>query len=195
MPAAPLDFSDRDGLRRSMQGAAVLYNTYWVRFGTGRTTFDQAVENSRVLFDAAVEAGVGRIVHLTVVNPSTESRLPYFRGKGKVEEILRATGIPHAIIRPTLVFGNDDLLLNNMAWALRRFPLFSVFRSGEYPVQPVGAVDLAAQAVKAGSREDSLASDAAGPDTFIFEEPLSLLAWAMGPVPGCCIRRRSWDSP
>ena len=113
--ASPLDFSDPDGLRLSMQGAAVLYNTYWIRFGRGRTTFDQAVENSRVLFAAAAKAGVGRIVHFSVANASSGSRLPYFRGKVQVEEILQGIGIPYAIIRPTLGFGKGDLLLNNMA--------------------------------------------------------------------------------
>ena len=84
VPAAPLDFSDPDGLCRSMQGAGVLYNTYWIRFGRGRTTFEQAVENSRVLFDAGVRAGVGRIVHFSVANASPDSALPYFRGKGRL---------------------------------------------------------------------------------------------------------------
>ena len=132
VPAAPLDFSDPDGLCLSMEGAAVLCNTYWVRFGTGRTTIDQAVGNSKVLFGAAAKAGVGRIVHFSVVNAFKEARLPYFRGKGQVEEILRDTGIPFAIIRPTLVFGVGDLLLNNMTWALRRFPVFPVFGRGGY---------------------------------------------------------------
>ena len=85
--AFPLDFSGPQGLRRSMEGAGVLYNTYWIRFGRGRNTFQRAVENSRVLFDAASEAGVGRIVHFSVANASVESRLPYFRGKGQVEDI------------------------------------------------------------------------------------------------------------
>ena len=92
LPAAPLDFSDPDGLCRSMQGAGVPYNTYWIRFARGRITFEQAVENSRVLFDAAARAGVGRIVHLSVANTSPESALPYFRGKGQVEEILKEAG-------------------------------------------------------------------------------------------------------
>ena len=43
-----------------------------------------------------------------VANASTESRLPYFRGKGKVEEILKRSGLSYAIIRPTLVFGEGD---------------------------------------------------------------------------------------
>ena len=177
--AAPLDFSDPAGLRRSIEGASVLYNTYWVRFGRGRTTFDQAVENTRILFDAAARAGVGRIIHFSVANASPDSRLPYFRGKGKVEEILKGMDIPYTIIRPTLVFGEGDLLLNNMAWALRRFPVFPVFGNGNYPVQPVYAEDLAALAVDAGSRGDSFVADAAGPDTFTFEELLRLLAKAV----------------
>ena len=179
VPAAPLDFSDLDGLCRSMQGAGVLYNTYWVRFGRGLTTFDQAVANSKLLLDAAARAGVGRIVHFSVANASTESRFPYFRGKGQVEEILQDLGIPYAIIRPTLVFSEGDLLLNNMAWALRRFPVFPVFGKGDYQIQPIYAGDLVAQAVAAGSQNENTVADAAGPDTFTFEELLRLLAKAV----------------
>ena len=91
---APLDFSDRDGLCRSMQGSSVLYNTYWVRFERGQTTFDRAVENSRALFEAAAKAGVGRIVHISVSNASSDSRLPYFKGKGRVEETLKGPRRP-----------------------------------------------------------------------------------------------------
>ena len=180
MPAAPLDFFDPPQLSRSMDGAGVLYKTYWVRFGRGRTTFDQAVENSKALFDAAAQAGVGRIVHFSVANASPDSRLPYFRGKGQIERILKDTRIPYAIIRPTLVFGDGDLLLNNMAWALRRFPFFPGFGRGDYPVQPVYAEDLVAQAVTAGSRCESFVAHAAEPETFTFEELLRLLADAVG---------------
>ena len=177
--ALPLDFSDPDGLRRSMEGADVLYNTYRIRFARGWNTFEQAVDNSRLLFDAAANAGVEEIVHFSVANASSESRLPYFRGKGQVEEILKASGLSYAIIRPTLVFGEGDLLLNNMAWALRRFPVFPVFGNGDYRMQPIYAEDLAAQAADAGSRWDSFVADAAGADTFTFEELLWLLAEAV----------------
>ena len=177
---APLEFSDRDGLRRSMQGAGVLYNTYWVRFAHGRITFDRAVENSKILFEAAAKAGVGRIVHLSVANPSRESELPYFRGKAQVEEMLEGLGVPYGIIRPTLVFGAGDLLLNNIAWALRRFPVFPVYGSGNYLVQPVYARDLADQAVEAGSHSEDTVADAAGPDTFSFEELLRLVVAKTG---------------
>ena len=177
--ALPLDFSDPDGLRRSMEGAGVLYNTYWIRFARRGTTFDQAVDNSKLLFEAAADAGVERVVHFSVANASTESRLPYFRGKGQVEEILANNGLSYAIIRPTLVFGERDLLLNNMAWALRRFLIFPMFGNGDYRVQPIYAEDLAAQAVDAGSRTGNSVADAAGPDTFSFKELLRLLASAV----------------
>ena len=178
--AAPLDFSDPDGLYRSMQGADVLYNTYWVRFERGRTTFDRAVENSSVLFEAAAKAGINRIVHISVSNASSGSRLPYFKGKGQVEESLKGLGVPYAIIRPTLTFGAGDLLLNNMAWALRRFPFFPICGNGNYPVQPIYAGDLADQAVAAASQAGNSVSDAAGPETLSFEALLRLIASSMG---------------
>ena len=178
--AAPLDFSDPEGLRRSMEGVGVFYNTYWMRFARGRSTFDHAVENSKRLFDAAEKEGVERIVHISVTNPSSTSRLSYFRGKGLVEEALVGLGVPYAIIRPTLVFGEGDLLLNNMAWALRRFPFFPVCGSGDYTVQPIYVEDLAAQAVEASVQSGSSVADAAGPDIFSFNALLRLLAFSMG---------------
>ena len=180
---APLDFSDVDGLCRSMRGAGVFYNTYWVRYPHGSTTFDLAVDNTRTLFEAAQRAGVGRIVHFSVTNASSGSGLPYFRGKARVEDILKDLRVSHSIIRPTLVFGVGDLLLNNMAWALRRFPVFPVYGKGDYPVQPVYVEDLATQAVEAGSQSENSVADAAGPDTFSFEALLRLLASSVGVRP------------
>ena len=176
----PLEFLDTERLSRSMEGAGVLYNTYWIRYARWPMSFDTAVENTGTLFEAAAEAGVGRIVHLSVANPSVDSRLPYFRGKAQVEEMLMGLGVSYAIIRPTLVYGDGDLLLNNMAWALRRLPAFLVYGDGGYPVQPVHVEDVAAQAVEAGSQDGNSISDAAGPETFSFEELLRLLASAMG---------------
>ena len=198
---APLDFSDPEGLGRSMEGAGVLYNTYWIRFARGRTTFDQAVENTRTLFEAARDAGVGRVVHFSVANASSESRLPYFRGKGQVEKILKAMGIPYAIIRPTLVFGEGDLLLNNMAWALRSFPVFPVFGKGDYLVRPVYAGDLAAQVVEAGLRTESFVADLKAlsptpPGRRRSRSRSCCGCWARRSAPefGWCIRRRPWGS-
>ena len=160
--STPLQFTDKRSLTHAMQGADVFYNTYWIRFERGPTTFGEAIENSKMLFEAAIDAGVSKIVHVSVSNPSADSPLPYFSGKWRVEEALKSYGIPYAIIRPTLVFGKDDLLLNNIAWALRRFPLFPVYGNGNYQVQPIFAEDLAVQIVEAATSTESFTADAAG---------------------------------
>ena len=87
-----------------------------------------------------------------------------------IENIPKGTGIPCAIISPTQVFGEGYLLLNNIACALRRFPVFPVFGRRDYQVQAIYAEDLAAQALAAGFRNNSFVADAAGPDTFTFNE-------------------------
>ena len=62
------------------------------------------------------------------------------------------------------------MLINNIAWGLRRFPLFPVFGSGDYHVQPVHVYDLAGIAVAAAGESMDLTVDAAGPETLTFEE-------------------------
>jgi nucleoside-diphosphate-sugar epimerase len=170
LPTAPLQFKDVAALVESLRGAETLYNTYWIRFAHAGTTFDRAVENTRVLFRAALEAGVGRIVHISVTKACQNSPYPYFRGKAAVEQELSTLGLPYAIVRPTLVFGPHDILVNNIAWILRRFPLFLVPGRGEYCVQPVAVEDVAALAVEAAGSSGNPVLDAAGPDTLTFDE-------------------------
>ena len=65
-----------------------------------------------------------RIVHISVTHASSDSPLPYYAGKGQQEELLKESGVPYSIVRPTLVFGKEDILVNNIAWLIRKFPLF-----------------------------------------------------------------------
>ena len=59
-----------------MRGAGILYNTYWVRYARGQTTFDRAVENTRTLSEAAESADVGRVVHSSVAKTSCSRPVP-----------------------------------------------------------------------------------------------------------------------
>ena len=176
----PYRFDDPGALAASLEGADVLYNTYWVRFPRGKLTFDVAVARCGALIDAAERAGVKRIVHVSITNPSADSRLPYFRGKGMVEEAVTGSSLTWAIARPALVFGEGDILLNNVAWAVRRFPVFPLAGSGLYKVQPVFVGDVAGIAVDAGRLADNLVIDAVGPETFTFAELVSLIADRVG---------------
>jgi uncharacterized protein YbjT (DUF2867 family) len=179
--AAPLDFENLDRLEADLKGAATLYNTYWVRFEYGGMTFRQAVRHTADLFACARRAGVQKIVHIGVTHASDASRLPYYRGKWLQEQALKACGVPYAIVRPTLVFGPGDILVNNMAWLLRKSPVFPIFGSGDYRLQPVYVGDLARIAVDAAGRAGSTTEDAAGPETYTFEEFIRLLAGRIRP--------------
>ncbi len=180
LTAAPLDFADRDGLINSLRGASVLFNTYWVRFPYGSATFEQAVANTERLLEAAVAAGVQRVVHISITNASVSSPLPYFRGKGLTEEAIIRSGLSYAVIRPTLIFGREDVLVNNIAWILRRVPIFGVPGSGDYRVQPVSVEDVADLAVVAGFRTDNVVQDAVGPEIFPFKGFIHMISAAVG---------------
>ena len=174
-------FDDPAALVRSLEGVHTLYNTYWVRFDHGQTTFTNAVENSRMLFCAAQRAGVCRIVHVSITNPSIDSPLPYFRGKALVEYALAQTAMPYAIVRPTWLFGGQrDVLVNNIAWILRHVPVFATPGDGRYLVQPVHVDDLARICVDAGRQRDDCVIDAAGPERMPFAQLVALVRTAMG---------------
>ena len=177
---ARLQFDDFQALVDSLKGVDVLYNTYWVRFNYGETTFERAVQNSQMLIRAAEEAGVRRLVHISITNPSEDSPLPYFRGKALVERAIRNSSLSYGIIRPTVLFGEGDILLNNIAYFLRRFPIFIVPGKGDYRLQPVYVDDVAALAVEAGERMDNFALDAVGPEVFTFAELVRLIKDAVG---------------
>jgi NADH dehydrogenase len=176
----PLDFADVPSLVRDLDGVATLYNTYWVRFAHGATNHEQAVENSRTLFDAARRAGVQRIVHVSITHPTVESPYPYFRGKALVERALAESGISHAILRPAILFGNDGVLINNIAWLLRRLPVFAVGGRGEYRIRPVHVDDLADLCIAAGGQRDDSIIDAVGPERPTFFELVHAIRDAVG---------------
>ena len=177
--AYPLDF-DEASMTRSLQGVDVLVNTYWVRFDRGENTQPRAVENTRKLVNAAVAAGVKRIVHVSITNPSPESQLPYFWGKAANEKAVIDSGLSYAILRPTVLVGDEDILINNIAFLLRRFPIFFLPGDGSYKLQPVYVDDVAELAVEGVYRTDNYIIDAVGPDVFTFKEMVELIAEKIG---------------
>jgi uncharacterized protein YbjT (DUF2867 family) len=178
--ALPYRFDDPSALARSLDGVSTLYNTYWVRFEQGRTTFAAAVANSRALFEAARLAGVARIVHVSIANPSTDSPLPYYRGKALVEQALAAGDVPYAIVRPTWFFGGRDILTNNIAWVVRHMPVFVVPGDGRYLVQPIHVDDFAQICLRAAHGVTGAITDAAGPDTMTYEQLVRAVRDALG---------------
>lgn len=183
VPVFPLAWGDPDALARALDGVDVLINTYWVRFDHPRFTHAEAVANSGRLFEAARRAGVRRVVHTSITKPDAASPLPYFSGKARVEELLAATGLPRSILRPAVLFGDDageDILVNNMAWALRRFPVVGYCGDGDYRLQPIHVDDYARLCLEHAAREGDETVAAIGPETFTYRGLLRALGEAIG---------------
>jgi uncharacterized protein YbjT (DUF2867 family) len=180
--AQPFNFDNPAALVESLRGATVVYNTYWIRFNTREPGFQPAVavENTLKLFEAARQAGVSRVVHTSITNPSEDSPLEYFRGKAVLERTLQESGLSYAILRPGVLFGHEDILINNIAWTLRRLPMFGVFGDGHYRLQPIHVDDFAALAVEQGKDRSDRVIDAIGPETFTYRRLVEEIAGILG---------------
>jgi NADH dehydrogenase len=175
----PLDFDHPSRLVDALHGVDTLYNTYWVRSNHGAATFAVAVRNTGMLIDAAREAGVRRLVHISIANPD-RSNHPYYRGKAQLEQRVKGSGLSYAIVRPTLLFGHGDVLINNISWFIRHLPVFAIPGDGQYRLQPVFVEDYADRIVAAGSAAENLTIDAAGPEVFTFDGLVRMLREAIG---------------
>lgn len=176
----PYDFDNPDKLAESLRDASALINTYWVRFPHGKSTFESAVQNTRTLIDAAKRAGLRRIVHVSIANPSLDSPLGYYKGKAQLEDAVKNSGLSYAIVRPTVIFGAEDILINNIAWFVRHFPAFGIPGDGRYGIRPIYVEDMAQILADAAERRTNAVIDAVGPETFRFEELVRLIAKETG---------------
>ena len=178
--AFPYNFEHPGELTGVLRGASTLINTYWVRFPRGKTTFETAVQNTRTLIRSACAAGVRRIVHVSIANPSVDSPLGYYKGKALLEQAVIDSGLSYAILRPTVIFGSEDILINNIAWFVRHFPVFGIPGDGRYGIRPIYVEDMARLMVEAVDQKENSVLNAVGPETFTFEEVVKLVAEQMG---------------
>jgi uncharacterized protein YbjT (DUF2867 family) len=179
----PYNFNHPEKLAESLKGVSVLYNTYWVRFNYTTFKHSVAVQNTLKLFEAAHKAGVGRIVHTSITNPSENSSLEYFSGKAVLEKALMASGISYCILRPAVIFGKEDILINNIAWLVRKFPVYGVFGDGQYKLQPIFVEDFAQLAIEEGRSTENRIIDAIGPETFTYKELVQTIGRIIGKKP------------
>jgi uncharacterized protein YbjT (DUF2867 family) len=178
--AVPFNFAEPEKLRESLRGVDALVNTYWVRFDHRLFTHEQAVANTKAMFSAAKEAGVRRIIHISITNPDGSSRLPYFQGKAALESFLMRLGVSYCILRPTVLFGKEDVLINNIAWCLRHLPVVGVFGAGDYRLQPIYVGDLAEAAAENVHGSQNKVIEAIGPETFTYRELIARIGKGIG---------------
>lgn len=174
------NFDHPERLAETLRGTSTLINTYWVRFPRGEATFESAVQNTRILMAAAKNAGVQRIVHVSIANPSPESPLCYYKGKAQLEKAVIESGLAYTILRPTVIFGLEDILINNIAWFVRHFPVFAVPGDGRYRIRPILVEDMARLIVDGVEQEGNRVLHAVGPETYTFEELVRLISNQLG---------------
>jgi NADH dehydrogenase len=176
----PFQPEDRAATVAALRGVETLYNTYWIRFPRAGDTYMTAVARSTALLAAAREAGVRRVVHVSVIRATTDGPTPYVRAKADLEAIIKASGLEWSIVRPTLLFGRDDILLNNLAWALRRLPVYGIPGRGRYRIHPIHVDDVARICIEAATWEPGRTRDAAGPEQLEYRDLVGLIRAAVG---------------
>jgi len=180
LPVFPLQFQGEDSMINALKGADIFINTYWIRYPYKELTHENAAKNIQFLVQCAKKAGVRQIIHLSVSNPSENSNLSYYKGKAQAENMIKNSGLSYLILRPTLVFGLEDILINNIAWLLRSFPFFVLPRPMDYSVQPIYAGDVADIVFEHLLCKESKTIDAAGPETYRMDELVRMISRAIG---------------
>jgi uncharacterized protein YbjT (DUF2867 family) len=180
------NFEKTELLEQSLVGTSCLINTYWVRFPHGGSNFELAVKNTLTLFRAAKRAGIQRIIHVSIANPSLNSSLGYYRGKAQLEQALLDSGVRYTILRPTVIFGREDILINNIAWFVRHLPVFGIPGDGRYRIRRIYVEDMAKLMADSVEKQENEIIDAVGPETFSFEELVRTIGVQIG-KPTCIV--------
>ena len=177
------DVSDPVSLREALTGADAV--VHLVAIITGRPAdFERVMTRGTAnLLTAAQEAGVGRVVYMSALGTSeqTKDSVPYYRAKWACEQAVTASGISHAILRPSFVFGPDGGALPRFLRIARLAPVTPVMGSGRQRIQPIWVDDLAgAVAATLIGPPAGGVIELGGPDVVDWNELWSLLKSAQG---------------
>ena len=170
----PLAF-DEDALAADLSGVDTLFNTFGSGSHAARPTIGWRSPTRGYCSAPRRGWACDDIVHVSIANLEERPSDPYYAGKGEVERALRAAGPSWAILRPAVLFGDEPILVNSIAWLLRHLPVFLIPGDGRYGIQPAHVEDLADLAVAAAASNVNSVGDVAGPETFTFEEFVRLI--------------------
>ena len=140
------DMTDRESLRRAVDGAEVVLHLVAIRQGP-EEQFRQIMEQgTRELVAAAQEAGVRRFVLMSALGTSEETKdlVPYYHAKWEQEQTLRASGLEHVIFRPSFVFARDGGILPTFRKLAKLTPVTPIIGSGQQRIQPIWIDDVGA---------------------------------------------------
>jgi nucleoside-diphosphate-sugar epimerase len=154
---------DLAGLSRAFAGSDVVVQA--IQFPNhpvenarkGYTYLEVDGRGTEVAAEAARKVGVRRLVYISGAGAGRGRREPWFAAKDRAEAAIRASGLEHALLRPSLVYGPGDRSMARLIWMCRHLPVVPVVGHGRNPLYPLHVADLAACVVQAVERQDARA--------------------------------------
>jgi uncharacterized protein YbjT (DUF2867 family) len=178
------DMTDPAGLRRAVEGVETVVHLVAIRQGREREFQRIMVDGIRDLLAAASAAGVRRFVHMSALGTSEQTRdlVPYYRAKWDAEELVRASGLPYVIFRPSFVFARDGGILPTFVKLARFAPVTPITGSGRQRLQPIWVDDVATYFADAVVRDDVAGHvyELGGPDAVTWNELWARLKSTLG---------------
>jgi uncharacterized protein YbjT (DUF2867 family) len=173
------DVTDAATLEGVCDGVDTLVHLVAIIEEQGGATFDTVIrQGSENIFREARRAGVRHVVYVSALGAQDNPRFQYHQAKWRAEQALQQSGLPHTILRPSIIFGPGDGFLSLLAGVVRTFPLTPVIGDGKALFQPVHIRDVAEIVTRIVEAPDVTPSDPmeiGGPGVFTFEELIRLI--------------------
>ena len=167
------DMADRASLRAAVEGCEAIVHLVAIIHGSQQDFESVMSQGTRDLVAAAEEAGTRRLVLMSALGVSEETKdlVPYFHAKWQMEQALLASGLEHVVFRPSFVFGRDGGVLPRFVRQVRWSPVTPVPGSGKTKLQPVWIDDVAAYFARALELSDANRTfELGGPDAVTWNE-------------------------
>ncbi len=177
--ASILDF---DSVKKAVQGCdTIIHLIGIIRESRGQTFEKIHVQGTQNVIQAAKEAGIRKIIHMSALGARPDAVSRYHKTKWKAEELVRSSGIPFVIFKPSIVFGKEDEFINLFAKMIGSFPgiigFVPVIGSGQNKFQPIWVENVAACFVKAALECRMINKEyvLAGPEIYTYDELLDVI--------------------
>jgi NADH dehydrogenase len=172
---------------QSLEGAAdgceaVMHLVGIIREKPPVTTFDGVHTRGTIrVLEAAERAGVKKFLHMSALGARADGTA-YQRTKFEAEEVVRRSGIPHVIFRPSIVVGSGGEFIELLLRILRALPVTPVIGDGRYRLQPVDVEDVATAFVQAAERDDLAGEcfEIGGPHKLTYNRVLEIICEEYG---------------
>jgi uncharacterized protein YbjT (DUF2867 family) len=175
--AVQANIRNKASIRAALEGADAVINLVGVLAESGSNSFGNVHEGgARAIAEAAAEAGIGTLVHVSALGADPDSPSAYARSKAAGEKAVLEAFPQAVILRPSVIFGPEDRFFNRFAEMARLSPALPLI-GGDTRLQPVFVSDVAEAVARAveGQATPGTVYELGGPDARSFRELLCFM--------------------